>query len=94
MPVEVLAYKVVIAGKVQGVFFRASMKQFAEENNVVGWVRNLKDGRVESLVQGNKREVELVLEWCRSGPSGARVDEVSVTQLESLQPLQNFSIMY
>ena len=93
MPEETLAFQVIVSGRVQGVFFRSSMKQVAEENNVVGWVRNLKDGRVESFVQGRKSEVDKILEWCRSGPAGAQVDDVSATPIRE-QPLRNFTILY
>lgn len=90
---DICVFQIIVSGRVQGVSFRASLKQVAEENNVVGWVRNLEDGRVESLVQGNKPEVERVLEWCRSGPIGARVDDVRVTPIKVSERLRNFSIL-
>lgn len=93
MPEDIASFQVIISGRVQEVFFRASMKHIDEEHNVVGWVRNLSDGYVESLVQGKKSDVDKILEWCRSGPPDARVEEISVI-LKPSQPLRNFSILY
>lgn len=90
----VFTLRVIVSGRVQGVFFRSSMKQVADENNVLGWVRNLKDGKVEALVQGRKLDVERVLEWCRIGPAGAKVDDVETNELEDSQTFRNFSILY
>jgi acylphosphatase len=70
---------VVISGKVQGVFFRSTLKSKADELNVKGWARNLEDGTVEALLEGGEEEVGKIIEWCHVGPSGARVDAVRVT---------------
>ncbi len=68
-----VTYKVVIKGMVQGVSFRASMRDAALSYGVRGWVRNRGDGAVEALVQGEDAQVESLLEWARVGPPGARV---------------------
>lgn len=66
-------------GYVQGVFFRASLRDRAEWERVSGWVRNTADGSVEAMLAGRLEAVERLIEWCREGPSGARVEGVDVT---------------
>ena len=68
--------RVTIAGRVQGVFFRASCAEEARRLGLAGWVRNASDGRVEAAFEGSDRAVEMMLRWCRSGPSLAIVDDV------------------
>ncbi len=70
----------IIQGRVQGVFFRMETRQEAQVHGVTGWVRNLPDGAVEAVFEGEKDKVEKVLAWCRQGPPGARVDSVDVTE--------------
>jgi acylphosphatase len=68
--------RLVIHGRVQGVWFRESMRQKAEQLGVTGWVRNRADGTVEALVQGGDASVAAMLEWARVGPPQARVTRV------------------
>jgi acylphosphatase len=68
-----------IKGNVQGVFYRASAKDVAEQLNVKGWIRNTEEGNVEATVSGDDDEVDRFVEWCRKGPSKAEVAEVIVT---------------
>lgn len=70
------AYRVLIAGRVQGVNFRQSLRQVAIANGVYGWVRNLESGEVEAFIQGKEQSLNRVLEFCHKGPPGARVDSV------------------
>jgi len=65
-----------ISGRVQGVWFRESMRQQALKLDVTGWVRNLVDGRVEATVCGDDAALERMLEWARRGPPLARVTGV------------------
>jgi len=67
-----------IAGRVQGVFFRDSTRQRARELGLVGWVRNLSDGRVEALFHGPRDACELALAFVRVGPPSSHVDGVEV----------------
>ncbi len=69
---------VFISGIVQGVFFRSSTKDKAGELGISGWVRNLSDGRVEAVFEGEKENVEKMVDWCRKGPEYARVSGVDV----------------
>ena len=70
---------VVISGGVQGVFFRQTTAYEAEKRGVTGWVRNLADGRVEAIFEGEEPNVKELVEYCRTGPRGARVTSVNVT---------------
>jgi len=71
-----------IKGKVQGVFYRATAKEIANELGVTGWIKNTREGNVEVTVSGNEQQVEKFMKWCKQGPDKATVDEVIVTQME------------
>lgn len=73
-----IAVKLMIKGKVQGVYFRANMQKVAKQNSVVGWVRNLLDGNVEALLEGYEENVNHVVQWSKIGPENAKVDDVIV----------------
>ena len=72
----------VIKGRVQGVFFRASTKDKANELGINGWVKNMPDGNVEVLAAGNKDQLENFIGWCRRGPKQAIVSDVIVSNEE------------
>lgn len=67
-----------VTGKVQGVFFRSETTQLARVNGIKGWVRNLRDGRLEAVFEGERDVVETMIGWCGRGPVLARVDDVEV----------------
>jgi acylphosphatase len=69
---------VMIAGRVQGVGFRAFVEREARARGLRGWVRNLADGRVEAVLQGAERDVDYVVKSCRRGPPSAEVRSVTV----------------
>jgi len=69
---------VFVIGRVQGVFFRSETRRKARKHNVTGWVRNLPDGRVEAIFEGEKKNVEKLIEFCKRGPPGARVTRTKV----------------
>jgi len=75
--------KLLIEGRVQGVYFRASTHEVAQGLQVVGWVRNLADGRVEVLAEGSRDQLDLLLTFCRRGPPNARVDKLEETWTEA-----------
>jgi acylphosphatase len=74
--------RVVVSGRVQGVFFRDSCRDRAEAAGVSGWVRNVDDGTVEACFEGDSKAVDELVAWCRSGPESAHVDEVDVNEEE------------
>jgi acylphosphatase len=72
--------RVVVRGKVQGVFFRDSCQREAQAAGVAGWVRNRNDGAVEAVFEGDHEAVEAMCSWCRRGPSSADVSDVEVRE--------------
>lgn len=80
-----------ISGKVQGVFFRSSTKIKAEELGIFGWVKNLPDGRVEAVLEGEKENVEKMVEWCRKGPEYAGVTGLEAVEENYKNEFNNFS---
>jgi acylphosphatase len=83
---------VFISGKVQGVYFRQNTKQVATSHRVTGWVRNLPDGRVEAIFEGDKADVDEVIEWCHIGPPKADVVDVDIRFETHTGEFVNFSI--
>lgn len=69
---------VFVSGRVQGVFFRAETKKAADSFGVSGWVKNLPDGRVEAVFEGDEYSVKKTLAWCHRGPEYSHVDEVEI----------------
>lgn len=83
--------RVVVSGRVQGVFFRDSCRRRAERANVAGWVRNRDDGTVEAVFEGPEDAVTAMVDWCRQGPSTAHVQSVA-TFHESPAGLGEFAV--
>ena len=81
-----------ISGKVQGVFYRASAKDVADQLQLTGWVRNTKEGEVEAMASGNQQQLQQFIDWCRQGPSKAIVKNVQVTFIEE-EPFNKFTII-
>jgi acylphosphatase len=73
----VIRYRVLIRGRVQGVFFRDACQRMALKHGVNGWVRNLPDGRVEAVFEGRDEDVNRLVHWARRGPSRAVVADVA-----------------
>jgi acylphosphatase len=91
---ESISVRLLVTGKVQGVYFRFNMQQVAMKNSVVGWVRNLPDGNVEALLEGNKEDVNQVVRWSKIGPENARVDEVKMDYGQYTGEYKDFIIRY
>jgi acylphosphatase len=83
--------RVTVTGRVQGVFFRETVRRRAESARVAGWVRNAPDGSVEAVFEGEPRAVERLVDWCREGPRGARVEWVDVAS-EEPEGLSGFAV--
>lgn len=83
-----------IKGKVQGVYFRQNMRIVSKRHKVNGWVRNLKDGRVEAVLEGGEMDVSEVIEWCHAGPPEAMVEDVKITYEDYKGEFTNFTVLY
>lgn len=71
-----------ISGRVQGVFYRAFTKDVADSLGLKGWVRNLRDGRVEAVFEGDEDKISIAIERCKEGPPYAKVDNIEITWSE------------
>jgi len=85
---------VIISGRVQGVWFRASTKDKAEQLGLNGWVRNTRDGDVEAVFEGDEEQIKKMINWCHKGPSMARVENVKVEKQPASDVFNGFSIKY
>ena len=86
--------RILVEGRVQGVFFRATARDIARKLGVKGWVRNRWDGRVELVVEGDEDKVNSMIEWCHQGPPGALVRKVEVEPQPFKGEFNSFSIRY
>jgi len=86
--------RLIIKGRVQGVWFRDSTRRQASRLGVRGWVRNLPDGSVEVLAEGPAQKVDKLVEWCHEGPPAARVDQVIQDQEAWRGEFDSFEIRY
>jgi len=91
---ELLRAHVIVYGLVQGVWFRASTKDEADRLGVSGWVKNLPDGSVEAVFEGEKKKVEEIVGWCYRGPSGAKVSKVEIAWETYKKEFGHFDIRY
>jgi acylphosphatase len=89
----VIRVRVVVEGRVQGVFYRDSCRREAQRLGVSGWVRNRADGSVEVVAEGPRERVEDLLTWCRQGPPRASVTGLSVTD-EAPAAERSFRVEY
>ncbi len=85
---------ILVSGMVQGVFFRYSTVRRARELGLTGWVRNLTDGRVEILAQGEKKKLDQLVDWSRRGPAGARVSKIELFREKSKLTFSSFKISW
>ena len=83
-----------VTGRVQGVFFRQSTRVMAIKNNVNGWVRNLDDGRVEIVAEGENQHIDNLADWCKTGPANSRVDEFELSEENSIDEFETFEVRY
>jgi acylphosphatase len=86
--------RVIIEGRVQGVFFRHHTLETASQLEVKGWVKNRRDGSVEALFEGDKKKVDQIIQWCHRGPSEARVMNVQTIWENYTGEFEDFSIHY
>ncbi len=84
----------VITGHVQGVWFRANTQKKAKALDLKGWIKNLPDGRVETIFEGEKEKINQIIEWCKKGPSFAMVDDVKIHWETPVGEFNTFTITY
>ena len=89
-----MRYRLIIQGRVQGVFYRVSAREEAQKLGLVGWVKNTYDRSVEIEVQGTDDKLTQFIEWCEIGPSYAKVDSVTKELIPDLSGEQSFRIAY
>ena len=94
MMAEKIAVRLIVSGKVQGVFFRAETQRAARGCGVTGWVRNLPDGTVEAWAEGERGQVEALVQWCRQGPPRSRVEGVEVQPGDFSGRFDSFEVTY
>lgn len=85
---------VIISGMVQGVFFRSHAVHQAVSLGLTGWVKNLDDGSVEAVFEGDKVQVETMVKWCHKGPSMAIVNKVDVRYENYMGEFRSFNVSY
>jgi len=86
--------RIFVTGKVQGVFFRQALKVMAKKNDISGWVKNLKDGRVEAVLEGDEEKVSRLVEWSHGGPANARVEDVEIRNEKFTGEFSKFDVLY
>ncbi len=91
---EKVRARVIIEGRVQGVFFRHHTQEIAFRLGVKGWVKNRRDGRVEAVFEGDPERVDQIIQWCHRGPSEARVTKVLLTRENYTGEFEDFSVTY
>ncbi len=85
---------IIVSGRVQGVAFRAMTQREAMRLNLTGWVRNLSDGRVEAVFEGDEGSVEQMVQWCKHGPRLAVVERIDTTEEPCTGRFRDFQIRY
>jgi acylphosphatase len=83
-----------VSGVVQGVFFRAHARDMARDLGLTGWVKNLADGRVEIIAEGDSEKLQRFIEWCRRGPAGSSVEDLEIRREEATGEFDGFAINY
>ncbi|PPD05417.1 MAG: acylphosphatase [Methylobacter sp.] len=85
--------KLLISGRVQGVFFRASTQKLALQLGVTGTVRNLDDSRVEVIAQAEEEVLQALIDWCHQGPPSAKVERVELIELNFGENFDDFNVV-
>jgi acylphosphatase len=91
---ETRRVRLLISGRVQGVYYRASTVDRARQLGLGGYARNLPDGRVEVVAEGDAQRVQLLIDWCHEGPPAARVGWVEVSELKTTGSVDRFDVRY
>ena len=83
-----------VTGRVQGVFFRQSLKAKSIQNDIFGWVKNLQDGRVECLLEGTEENISILVEWAHTGPANSIVENVEIHNEKFCNEFTKFDVLY
>lgn len=83
---------VYVSGRVQGVFFRESTFKMAQKLNIFGWVRNLEDGRVEAVFEGEEEKIKKIIDWTKRGPIFAKVEKINIIEQDYQEEFEKFEI--
>jgi acylphosphatase len=87
-------FHIFVSGRVQGVFFRENTRRKAKSLEIKGWVRNLTDGRVEAVLEGEKEKLEELTNWLKEGPVFAKVDNLEIKPEENKNEFTDFEVRY
>lgn len=82
----------IVSGRVQGVFFRATAKDVADEIGITGWVKNAEDGNVEAMASGTNEQLQKFIDWCKKGPPKAIVTDVNIASVND-EVFEKFSVI-
>ena len=91
---EKIRVHIFVSGRVQGVFFRSNTAEKARELRLTGWVRNLEDGRLEAVFEGEEEKVKEIVKWAKRGPNLARVNSIEILWEDYKGEFNNFGIRY
>jgi len=87
------AIRIFISGRVQGVCFRAFIREHAQNLGLTGWVKNLDDGRVEAIIEGSEKNVNKLLESCKKGPAYSRIKDIEIEKIKE-EGFDGFVVRY
>jgi len=87
-------YKIILSGRVQGVFFRLFTKKKANELGIKGYVKNLENDKIEAVFQGKEDSIKKIINWCKKGPSSARIDSIKIHQIKSEKEYKEFKVEF
>lgn len=91
---EIKAVKAIVSGRVQGVFFRAETKRAADTLSIKGWVRNLPNGCVEAVFEGDEKRIQKMITWCWQGSPGSSVSQVETQPIMDAGHFNSFEIRF
>jgi acylphosphatase len=84
--------EILISGEVQGVFFRVTAKDIADELGIKGWVKNTEDGNVQAIATGTQQQLDKFVKWCKQGPPKAKVENMKLTEVQE-QTFNTFKVL-
>lgn len=91
---EKIRAHVVLSGRVQGVYYRQNTVKQAQKLGLSGWIRNLNDGKVEAVFEGEKENIEKIVNWAKKGPFFARVSSLKIEWQKYKGEFNNFGVKY